>query len=57
VRASGFKNSEHIIGVKIKDKNSDMRMAIESVKANSRNSRPIMPLIRRIGMNTAMRER
>ena len=44
----------HIIGVVASDTTSEMRIAAESVIANSRKSRPTMPPIRRIGMNTAM---
>jgi hypothetical protein len=36
---------------------SDTLMATDNVTANSRNRRPTMPPINRIGMNTAMSER
>src|SRR5262249_49197426 len=46
-----------IIGVVVRDRASEMTMATDSVTANSRNSRPMMPPISRIGMNTAMSDR
>ena len=48
---------EHIIGVVVSDTASDTRIAAESEIANSRNNRPTMPPINRIGMNTAISER
>ena len=44
------------IGVVAKETISDIIMAIDSVTANSRNSRPTMPPISKIGMNTAISE-
>jgi hypothetical protein len=52
----GFRNLAHIIGVVVSDTTSDTRMAIDNVTANSRNSRPTIPPINRIGMNTATSE-
>ena len=50
------KSSAHIIGVVVSETTSDTAMATESVTANSRNRRPTMPPIRRIGMKTAISE-
>jgi hypothetical protein len=44
----------HIIGVVVNEMTSETRIAIESVIENSRNRRPTMPPISRIGMNTAI---
>lgn len=44
------------MGVKVRDTSSENMIAAESVTANSRNRRPTMPPIIRIGMNTATRE-
>src|SRR5438552_1608762 len=54
---AGLSRREHIIGVVVSDTASDTRIAAESEIANSRNSRPTMPPINRIGMNTAISER
>ena len=43
----------HIIGVVESEMIIDTPIATESVTANSRKSRPTMPPIKRIGMNTA----
>ena len=43
----------HIMGVVVSDTSSDMRMAAESVIANSCSSRPMTPLMSRMGTNTA----
>ena len=51
-----FRKRAHIIGVAVSETSSETPMAIESVTANSRNRRPTMPLIRRMGMNTATSE-
>jgi hypothetical protein len=48
---------EHIIGVVVSDTSSDTRIATDSVTANSRNRRPTMPPMARMGMNTAISER
>jgi hypothetical protein len=45
------------MGVVVSETASDTRIATDRVIANSRKRRPRMPLIRRIGMKTAMRER
>ena len=52
-----MRSREHIIGVVVSDTTSDTSMAAESVIANSRKSRPTMPPISRIGMNTAINDR
>ena len=46
----------HIIGVVVSETTIETRMAVESVIANSRKSRPTMPPISRIGMKTAISE-
>ena len=47
----------HIIGVTVSDTTIEMAIAAESTTANSRKSRPTMPLIIRIGIgNTATSE-
>ena len=48
---------EHIIGVVVSETSSEISTAIDSVTANSRNSRPTMPPISRIGRNTAISDR
>ena len=50
---AGRSSRAHIIGVVVSDTTSEIRIATDSVTANSRNSRPTMPPISRIGMNTA----
>ena len=44
------------IGVSVTDTTPEMRMAVMIVTANSRNSRPRMPAMNRIGMKTAASE-
>ena len=44
---------EHIIGVSVSEITADSVIAIASVTANSRNSRPTMPPMNSSGMNTA----
>ena len=44
------------MGVVVSETTSEMTMATESVTANSRNSRPTMPPISRMGMKTATSE-
>ena len=44
------------MGVVVSETSSEMPTATESVTANSRNKRPTMPPISRIGMNTATSE-
>ena len=43
----------HSIGVSVTETTPEMRIAAVIVTANSRNSRPSMPLMNSIGMNTA----
>ena len=47
------RNRLHSIGVSVIDTTPEMRIAAVIVTANSRNSRPRMPPMNRIGMNTA----
>ena len=47
----------HIIGVVVSETTSEIRIATDSVIANSRNRRPMIPPIIRIGMNTAISDR
>jgi len=49
-------NLAHIIGVAVSDTIIEMKMAIDRTTANSRNKRPTIPGISRIGMNTAISE-
>src|SRR6202162_2441811 len=51
-----FKSLQHIMGVVVKEMTNEIRMATDRVTANSRNKRPTMPLIIRMGINTATRE-
>ena len=44
----------HIIGVVVSEMSIETKIATDSVTANSRKSRPTMPPMRRIGVNTAM---
>ena len=44
------------MGVVVSETTSETTMATDSVTANSRNSRPTMPPISRMGMNTAISE-
>ena len=44
------------MGVNVSDTTAETTTAIDTVTANSRNSRPTMPLISSSGMNTAMSE-
>ena len=44
------------MGVVVRDTTSDTATATESVTANSRNKRPTMPPINKIGMKTATRD-
>ena len=52
----GFRKCAHSIGVVVSDTTIETAMAALMVTANSWNSRPMMPLISRIGMNTAISE-
>ena len=54
--ASGDRNRDDIIGVRVSDTMADTTMVIETQMANSRNSRPTMPPISSSGMNTAISE-
>ena len=45
------------MGVVVSDTKSETMMATESVTANSRNSRPTIPPMRKMGMKTATSER
>ena len=47
------RNSADIIGVVVSEMAIDTKIAIASVIANSRKSRPTIPLISRIGRNAA----
>src|SRR5205809_2433786 len=47
-----FRRRAHIIGVSVRDTTSDSRIAADSVSANSRNRRPTMSPMNRIGMKT-----
>ena len=47
---------EHIIGAKVSDTRAETAIEAVTVSANSRNSRPMMPLISNSGMNTAISE-
>ncbi len=50
------RKSAHIIGVVVSETSSEIPTATLSVIANSRNSRPTIPPINRMGMNTATSE-
>jgi hypothetical protein len=54
--AGRFSSAAHIIGVVVSEIAIEIRMAMESVTANSRKRRPTMPPISRIGMKTATSE-
>ena len=47
----------HIMGVVVSETTSEIRIATESVSANSRKVRPTMPPISRMGRNTAISDR
>ena len=51
------RNTAHSIGVVVREMTIDVRIATDRVTANSRNSRPTMPPISKIGMNTAISDR
>ena len=51
-----FKNRLQSIGVSVMDTTPEMRIAVVIVTANSRNKRPRIPAMNRIGMNTAASE-
>ena len=56
LRSCGRSRRAHIIGVVVSEITSDIRIATDSVTANSRNRRPTIPPISRMGMNTAISE-
>ncbi len=45
------------MGVRVIETIPEIRMAVQMVTANSRNKRPRMPAMKRIGMNTAASDR
>ena len=55
-RAADAGSCAHIIGVAVSETSRDTAMASVRVTANSRKSRPTIPPMRRIGMNTATSE-
>ena len=52
-----LRSREHIIGVNVSDTTIEIKMATDNVTANSRNNRPTMPPIIRMGINTAINDR
>ena len=55
-RLRARRKRDAIIGVSVSDTTSDTKIAIASVTANSRNSRPMMPPISNSGISTATSE-
>jgi hypothetical protein len=53
VRPGGFRKRDASIGVRLIETNPEIRIAMLIVTANSCSSRPTMPPMKRIGMNTA----
>ena len=51
-----LRKREAIIGVSVSDTKAETKIVIASVMANSRNSRPMMPLISNRGISTATSE-
>ena len=47
---------EHIIGASVSDTSAETAIEAVTVSANSRNRRPMMPLMSSSGMNTATSE-
>ena len=47
---------EHNIGARVRDTKAETTIEAVTVSANSRNRRPMIPLISRSGMNTAISE-
>ena len=47
---------EHSIGARVSETSAETAIEAVTVRANSRNSRPIMPPINSSGMNTAINE-
>jgi len=54
--ACGLSTCAHIIAVSVSERRAETPMATASVTANSRNSRPMMPPMKRSGMSTATRD-
>ncbi len=54
---SAFMKREHIIGASVSETSADTAIEAVTVRANSRNSRPMMPPISSSGMNTAISEK
>src|SRR5207249_3888571 len=54
---SGFRKTAHIMGVVVSEMTSERMIATDRVTANSRNSRPTIPPINRMGRKTAISER
>ena len=54
---SCLRNSEHITGVRVSDTTAEATTATDTVTANSRNRRPMMPPMKNSGMNTAISEK
>ena len=52
----GLRKRDAIIGVSVSETKADTTIAIDSVTANSRNSRPMMPPISSSGISTAISE-
>ncbi len=52
----GFRKRLHIIGVSVSETKPDTRIAVMMTIANSRNRRPMIPPMNRIGMKTAASE-
>ena len=55
--ADGRRNRLHSIGVRLSEMNPETRTAVPIVTANSRNSRPTIPPMKRTGMKTAASDR
>ncbi len=56
LRRARCRSLAHIIGVVVSETTIETAMATERITANSRNRRPTMPPISRMGMNTAISE-
>ena len=54
---SDDRKRDAIMGVSVRDTMADTAMVMDTVTANSRNSRPTMPPISSSGMNTATSDR
>src|ERR1017187_4262041 len=55
--AESRRNRLHSMGVRLIETMPEIRMAVQMVTANSRNKRPRIPAMNRMGINTAARER